>query len=395
MYKAYRLFGIFLLFSAVVYSQTEVQVNGELPDSVSETSGLLFYGERLITHNDSGNEARLYELDTTSLAVVRQVTVANATNVDWEDIAQDDTHIFVGDFGNSKGVRTDLVIYRIAKEDYDTSDVVNADAIRFSYEDQEVFVDNGNSDWDAEALVVWQDQLLVFTKQWVSRETSVYAIPKNPGTHKAKFMAKYDVRGLITGATGNTETDGIYLTGYSELLFPFLVKLVDFEGADVSNATMERMELAVGPAQIEAIAHVSGGAYLLSSESVRLSFPPLSLAAQVFSFKVQDSTTSGETGNDTGNGGQGANDGLPPDSNRGNKLKLFKESGSDQLGFRLMEQKPLLGYAIFDTTGRRVQFGTREEISDSFIDVSTLESSLYYLSLYLEGENQDGAFFRD
>ena len=61
-----------------------------LPEDVPESSGLIFYNNRLITHNDSGNLPRLYEMDTLSSQVIRTIRIDNATNIDWEDITQDD-----------------------------------------------------------------------------------------------------------------------------------------------------------------------------------------------------------------------------------------------------------------------------------------------------------------
>ena len=81
-----------------------------LPGSLNESSGAIFFNNRLITHNDSGGEAKLYELDTISGIIEREVTILNATNVDWEDITQDETSIYIGDFGNNNGNRTDLKI---------------------------------------------------------------------------------------------------------------------------------------------------------------------------------------------------------------------------------------------------------------------------------------------
>jgi hypothetical protein len=48
-----------------------------------------FYNNNIITHNDSGGQANLYEINASTGAVLRTVAITNATNVDWEDIAQD------------------------------------------------------------------------------------------------------------------------------------------------------------------------------------------------------------------------------------------------------------------------------------------------------------------
>ena len=76
----------FLLLISTVLSAQTVSFLGTLPDSVKETSGLILYDGKLITHNVSGNTAQLFEIDTLSLMVTRVVNVSNAENIDWEDI---------------------------------------------------------------------------------------------------------------------------------------------------------------------------------------------------------------------------------------------------------------------------------------------------------------------
>ena len=187
--------------------------------------GLIYYNNRLITHNDSGNSPRMYELDTLSSQIIRTITIDNATNIDWEDITQDESYIYIGDFGNNTGNRQDLVIYRVAKSDYDLSNTISAERIDFSYEDQTDFSEIQNSDWDAEAMVDFNDQLLIFTKQWQTNGTVAYSIPKIPGSYSAKNLGFYDVSGLVTGATYNNFSNVLMLLGYSSQLQPFIVRI--------------------------------------------------------------------------------------------------------------------------------------------------------------------------
>jgi hypothetical protein len=156
---------------------------------VSETSGLLFYNGKLITHNDSGDGPKLYELDTVSGNVSRTITITNATHVDWEDIAQDETYIYVGDFGNNNGDRTDLTIYRILKTDFNSSSSVSSEVITFSYEDQVDFTTNPyNHNFDAEGFSVYNNELIIFSKNWASDDVKAYSIPKN---NRKSYSQKY------------------------------------------------------------------------------------------------------------------------------------------------------------------------------------------------------------
>jgi len=154
-----------LFMSGLAFGQ-QLSLQTTLPSSVKETSGLLYLHQRIITHNDSGGNAELYEIDPATGNVTRTVAVNNATNVDWEAICADDEYLYIGDFGNNAGSRTDLKIYRIRQSDYleIDNDEVSAEVIHFAYADQTDFTPtNYTTNFDAEAFVALEDQLCIFT----------------------------------------------------------------------------------------------------------------------------------------------------------------------------------------------------------------------------------------
>lgn len=171
-----------------------------LSTAVPESSGLLYYQGRTITHNDSGGEPVLYELDTLNGTVSREVYLANATNIDWEDITADENHLYIADIGNNFGNRTDLRIYRVNWSDYLLSDTVVAQIIDYAYADQEEFISSQyTTPYDAEALIAIADSLYLFTKDWSAPRTKVYAIPKHEGSHTVTAVDSFAVPALITG----------------------------------------------------------------------------------------------------------------------------------------------------------------------------------------------------
>jgi hypothetical protein len=87
-----------------------------------ELSGLTSVGDVLWTHNDSGDEARVFALDQGG-AVLAVVRLEGVTAVDWEDIASDGTDLFVGDIGDNEGVRDPVTVYRFAAPDPAGGDV--------------------------------------------------------------------------------------------------------------------------------------------------------------------------------------------------------------------------------------------------------------------------------
>jgi hypothetical protein len=268
---------IVFIFLFLVCFSLEAQIENittkyDLPNTVSETSGLLFYNGKLITHNDSGDNANLYELDTISGTITRTITITNATNIDWEDITQDDTHIYIGDFGNNNGNRQDLKIYRILKSDYNSSTSVTSEIITFSYEDQVNFSTNPyNHDFDAEAFSAYNNELIIFSKNWATSEVKAYSIPKTIGNHSAKNIGSYNSEGLITGSTYNSEDNSFLLCGYNKNGSLFLLFLQNIDITNPFDGVIERTDITTNiglASQIEGIAYISGGKYFLSRENV-------------------------------------------------------------------------------------------------------------------------------
>ena len=221
----YEIFISILAFwmTAIAFGQN-FSLETELNSSVNETSGLLFLDDRIITHNDSGGDNDLYEIDVTSGNILRTVTISNASNADWEDLSADDTYIYVADFGNNSGNRTDLKVYHILQSDLPNSESVTAEVINFSYSDQTDFTPNPgpffSTNFDAEALIHFNNHLYIFTKQWSNENSSVYLLPKTPGTYSLDPVDSIKAEGLITGGTANSSDNKILLTAYTNTLKP-------------------------------------------------------------------------------------------------------------------------------------------------------------------------------
>lgn len=85
------------------------------PDA-KELSGLALSRTQanvLWAHNDSGDSARLFAIDTTG-KLLAQLPVPGAENVDWEDIAVGPAgDIYAGDIGDNLAKRANVVVYRV------------------------------------------------------------------------------------------------------------------------------------------------------------------------------------------------------------------------------------------------------------------------------------------
>jgi hypothetical protein len=243
-----------------------------LSSVVYESSGLIFLNGKIITHNDHGNLPVLYEIDSLSSSIIRQVVISNASNIDWEDICYDSVYIYIGDFGNNYNNRTDLRIYRISIVDYfnTQNNTVIADTITFSYANQVDFsISTNQTNFDAEALISKGDSLYIFTKNWKNFKTNIYSISKQLGDYSINRVDSFNSYGLITGGDFNRLTNEIILCGYTSN--PFVIRLSQFYGNKFSNGIIDRQTINIqGSSQIEGITNFHNNSYLLSSEESSL-----------------------------------------------------------------------------------------------------------------------------
>lgn len=240
----------------------------QLSDSIKETSGLIAFENLLWTHNDD-HDKTIYGLDSLG-KIKRKIFLEQAVNNDWEEIAQDSTHIYIGDFGNNySGNRTDLKILKIEKKSF-LEENPKIETISFSYSNQTDFSasKSNKTDFDCEAFIVSKDSIYLFTKQWKSSKTNIYALSKQSGTQIAKLKSTLDTKGLVTGATYLEEKKLITLCGYTKIGKPFLYLLYDFKNGDFLSGNKRRIDLKLSFHQIEGIATKDGLHYFLTNENL-------------------------------------------------------------------------------------------------------------------------------
>jgi hypothetical protein len=206
-----------------------------LSSDLHENSGLIFWNDRLWTHNDGGNSSELVELDTAGV-IIRKIAVTNATNVDWEDITQDINYVYIGDFGNNaSGNRQNLRIYKILKSAILAGNNVTAEIINFAYSDQTNFtaVASNTTNFDCESMIIFNSKIYLFSKRWTALGTSVYELTTSPGTQTAtRINTSTAPSGLVTGADVMEDKRSVALCGYTSGGARFLYLLYDFTGND-------------------------------------------------------------------------------------------------------------------------------------------------------------------
>lgn len=238
----------------------------KLSDSLTETSSLIHYNGLLWTANDD-TDATVYGMDYQG-NIKQKISIAGLRNKEWEEISQDSSFIYLGDFGNNyQGNRTDLRILRLRKSElYATTPQI--DTIAFSYSNQTDFsIQKPNkTNFDCEAFIVASDSIFLFTKHFKNRRTTVYSLPKTPGTFVAKEKETYKIKGLITGVTYLHDKNLIALSGYNKLLKPFIYLLYDFKETHFFSGSKRKIKLKLPFHQVEGITTTDGLHFFITNE---------------------------------------------------------------------------------------------------------------------------------
>jgi len=240
----------------------------QMDPALSENSGLIFYDNLLWTFNDSGGENKIYGFDFSG-NIKKEIELTGAFNVDWEEIAQDEKHIFIGDFGNNNGTRKNLKIYRISKKDIDQNpkQEIDWEVIQFDYANQENFgYPPLTTPFDCEAMVQLNDTLFLFTKDWEKLSTKVYKIPRNAGYFKLNPIDSFDVKGLITGADISPDKKKLALIGYNNFK-PLLWIFSEISADNIFGGPKQYFEFdSLQYAQTEGICFLGNDTLLVSCE---------------------------------------------------------------------------------------------------------------------------------
>lgn len=256
-----------LLAQTVVYET-------QLPKKIEETSGIEFFKNDLLTHNDSGGKPNLYRF-TEHGDLINKYLIEGAENNDWEDIAQDKNYLYISDSGNNKGNRKNLNILIVDPK----RDFKKIGAITFNYRDQQNFEKRKKHPFDAEALVATQEVLVLFSKNRKTSTTELYSIPKTSGNYTLSPKKSFDVQSLITGADYHHRLKLVALVGYLQSGEQFLYTLSSFDMENLNQVKMKKFKLPLDGKQVEAIKIIDQNNFWITSEGEGESFPML--------FKIQ------------------------------------------------------------------------------------------------------------
>ena len=267
---------IFLFTNAIIFSQKVVQ-DINLSKKLDETSGLEIIGDQLITINDSGNNPILFYLDKKG-NILNERKLDCCKNNDWESLAVDDEFIYIADMGNNFDTRKNLSIIKIPIQ---KSSNENVEVINFSYPEQKKFKRiYRRSEYDAEALISFEDKLLIFTKNKRKKITEIYSLPKNAGNYQAKKIGSLNTDSIVTGGDYDKATNTLALTSTIKFDEYYVLIITDFS-LNNKNQKIDMYEIPIGKTQVEAIKIIDPTTFWITSEDEKSSS-----AARLMKFKL-------------------------------------------------------------------------------------------------------------
>ena len=245
-----------------------------LPKIINETSGLEFYNNNFITHNDSGGEPSLYVFNEMGEVIETIGLDKNPDfeieNNDWEDITNDNEYLFVADTGNNFGNRDNLNIIRVSKG----TDFMVDGIIEISYSDQESFFPRPKHKYDAEAIIVIEDKIALFSKDRDNLNTDLYLVNKNQnGSQILTSEVSYDVNTLITGGDYDEDRNLLALVSYNSNGNQYLLLFKNFKLNDLENNTFKKFKIPLEQAQIEAVKIIDEKTFWVTSEDEGIGSP--------------------------------------------------------------------------------------------------------------------------
>lgn len=264
-----------------------------LSPELIEISGLMYWKNLYWGFNDSGGSPVLFGFDENG-EIQQKIVLTNAENRDWESVTQDSLYIYLGDFGNNWGNRKNLCVYKIRKQDVTNDELVQLEAgkINFNYARQNEFVFNINSTpFDCEAMVEFNGNLYLFSKNWQDKTTERYKLPKSEGVYQSEAQDSFNVNLLVTGADISPDKSKLALIGYFNYQ-TYLWVFSEFKGDDFFGRQSLYLHLKnLDGSQTEGVCFKNNDMILISCEETN-SFPQ-----QVFQLdlnEIADGTYQGK-----------------------------------------------------------------------------------------------------
>jgi hypothetical protein len=179
-------------------------------------------------HNDSGDEPRIYPVRRNGQVGRSErepetpgVIIAGAINVDWEDLAVDDSgRVIVADVGNNRNDRRDLALYIVPEPAPLAERTTFVKRLFFRYPGQEKFpAPKDDFNYDCEAIFTIGDAIYLCSKHRSDTRTNLYRLDPDSSEEVqiAQLVDAFDVLGQATGADATPDGKQIVISTYEDL----------------------------------------------------------------------------------------------------------------------------------------------------------------------------------
>ena len=270
----------------IIYSCTEIEKDENLdsvkiidtlvlPKIINETSGLEILNDVFVTHNDSGGEPSLYFFNISGEIInsikIEKENFLEIYNNDWEDITADEDYLYIADTGNNFGTRDNLNIIKVKISDFSIDDKID-----IFYSDQESFFPSSKHKYDAEALLIIEDKIALFSKDRDSLNTDLYLIDDTvKEKQELSSVANFNVNSLITGGDYDSGTGILALVSYSSKGEQYLILFEDFNIDNPRYNSFKKYRIPIERAQIESVKIINGNMFWVTSEDEGIGNPYL------------------------------------------------------------------------------------------------------------------------
>lgn len=191
------------------------QIQGTVIDEASGLVASRIHNDLLWTHNDSGDDPRIFALSTKG-AIQCTVRLKGASNVDYEDIAigpgpeKNVNYLYVADIGDNESKRANIIVYRFAEPNVSgkTSIDVTPERIQLTYPD---------GARDAEALFIdpaTQDLYIITKREMRSRVYRAKAPLEGGVTRRLDFVTDLPIN-LVTAADISSTGNEVLVKNYT------------------------------------------------------------------------------------------------------------------------------------------------------------------------------------
>ena len=228
-----RLIFILLIVTSC-QSTGQLNFEGDINNNLEEASAAetIPQSDLIWTIEDSGNDSKLYGLNTKG-NIIRDITIANASNIDWEDLTSDKLgNLYIGDFGNNNEKRNIFRILKVKHADLN-KDTAQAEIIEFTLPKKQ-------DSKDFEAFFILKNSFYIISKE--TKKFVVLKVPNQIGRHKAIIRSDYNLDGKknkITSADISDDGKTIILLNHDKLWEISEFKSDDFFSGNVRELSFD------------------------------------------------------------------------------------------------------------------------------------------------------------